>query len=341
MKENKTNIFVGLSQNQINNYELVIKQLNIQEENNILLTSQTLSFDKSLYNQIYVSNISFDNQSNSLIENLKFIYKKIKNYKHLVKQIEHYKHHKNVWVYFSYIEDILSNYMALSFNKNAKGIVIEDGILNYYKHNLNSLDIKKVLMKYFLSNIMGLRFKLYKGHSSGIDYEHVIKQYVRLPEFSINPKKSEQLIIPKKSIKKFNNSLLILGQEVSEIKLGNKEYYKRITLLFDKATEIAKKKRIKKIYYKPHRHGKRLDNQFIKNKLKDFAYEILNASEPIENLYFNQLKSKYIFGFNSSVIINIPVEIDNKNMPEIYVFLEKNDPLYNLFKYLKVNIYKF
>ncbi len=337
-KTKQINIFVGLSQNQVDNFELVIKQTGIEHEHNILLTSSSISYNPQIYKEVYQADISFDNQSGNTFQAIRNIHQKIRAYKKLIQKIKSFKSEKKIRVYFSYIEDVLSNHMVLSFNKNTRAIVVEDGILNYYMHTIHNLPRHKILLKYLISNLNGVRFKFYKGHSSGIDYAHVEKQYVRLPELSVKPEKSEKLQVPPIFIENFSDSAIIIGKEELEGKIGSEQYYSKMNLLFDKAIELAKNKKIKKIYYKPHRHGKRLSEEFIKTKLQSIPYEILNASAPLENLFFNQLRSKYIIGFNSSAIINIKIQLKNANELKTYVFMEKDDILRNLFKKLNSNI---
>jgi hypothetical protein len=76
--------------------------------------------------------------------------------------------------------------------------------------------------------------------------------------------------------------------------------------------------------------------------LKGKKVIFLNRNTPAEDLYFEQVKSKYIFGFNSSVFVNIYVSlaVKDKNKVQNYVFLESFDQLEKLFKNLGFNILK-
>ncbi len=339
LQRSYVNIFVGLSQNQLDNFELVIKQMRIEKEENILLTSGTLTFNRNLYKKVFTVDTSFDNRSGNAWQALVNINRKIKAYKKLIEKIEPYRTASGLRVFFSYIEDVLSNHMALSFNKRAVGIVVEDGILNYYHHTIKSLPRHKVLLKYLLSNLNGVRFRWYKGHSSGIDYPHVEKQYVRLPELSIRPEKSRKLEVPPVHIDRFTPTLVVVGQEAMEGKIGSRKYYRQMSVLFDKVVEIVNKHRVEKVYYKPHRHGKRLKKTFLNEKLRGIPYEILSASAPLENLYFDRLKSRFVVGFNSSAIINISIQLARRDALHAYVFMKKDDMLREIFAKLNCKIF--
>ncbi len=339
-KSKMINIFIGLSQSQINNHSLVIKQLKLEHETNVLLSSKDLSYNTKLFSEVHSYDGNFDNKSTNLFEELNNITKKIKNYKKLIRKIKHYKDETNIQLFFSYVEDILSNHLLLSFNKNITGIVVEDGVLNYYNHTLNNISSLKFSIKYLVSNILGLRFKKYKGHSSGVNFSKVTTQFVKHPTLSVCPEKSKQLVSPSKSIQEFSNSLLIIGQEPLEKIIGNTLYYNALTTIFDNVKQLMELKKIETIYYKPHRNGSPIKTDFIKKYFNENEITIVKSNETIEDFYFKQLKSKYIFSFNSSATLNIYTILNHNERKNLLftVYLDKSDTLVTLFKSFGFNV---
>jgi hypothetical protein len=256
----------------------------------------------------------------------------------LINEIKKYRREREIRVFFSYLEDILTNYLVLSFNPGTVGIAVEDGVLNYYNHTIRTPGLKKVIAKYLLSNLYGIRFKWYKGHSSGIDYNHVVKQLVRIPELSVRPGKSEKLITPVKKIDRFTDTMLIIGQEAYENILGSKTYYSMLHRMFDFAAGFAGQKKVEKIYYKPHRHGKRIPPSFFEEKFKNIPYVIEDITTPVEDLFFNKLRPKYLVTFNSSAVINIKTGLENRDDLNVFAFMKKNDELRKIFNYLNAQI---
>ncbi|WP_299833710.1 hypothetical protein [uncultured Tenacibaculum sp.] len=324
------NIFIGLSNNQIKSYEALIPK--IQGEK-ILLTSNTLSINEDLFSQVIYTSVTFNNQASSKIQSIKNITSKIKSYKRILKQVEKYKKEKNIKLYFTYIEDILTNYMLFFFNKNIKGIVVEDGTLNYYYHSIKSLNKTKVYLKKILCLVYGLNFKLYKGHSSGIEYTHVEKQYVRSPHLSLFPQKSELLLYSKRTAS-LTNTFLIIGQEAYINENGKDLYLKRLNELISIIKSQEAYSNTNTIYYKPHRHGARIDYKLLDDAFKQKTIKILDANKPLEDLYFNTLASKYIFSFDSSALLNIYLEATEEIQKHIkfIVLLKYNKQLKSIFK---------
>ena len=333
-------LFIALSKNQLYNCETIIKQEKLTKETTVLLSSKAFDVDKTLFGELYLLDADFSNQSNGILNELSNITKKIKNYKKLIQAVSKYKNTKDCLLYFSYIEDVLTNHMLFYFNKNIKGIVVEDGVLNYYNHTIKNLSLKKVFLKKLLSDLLGVRFKFYKGHSSGIAYNQVIKQYVRKPDLCVFPEKAVKLEVPKHQIKKLSNSVLIIGQEPLEKVIGTAAYYLQLNQVFDAALEHALKNNIKTLYYKPHRHGKRVDKSFFTKFNKEVKLKIIDSNNAIETLFFEKEASKYIFAFNTSAVLNIKIGMEDtiKNTVNFTVFLSKNDTLYDLYKSLGFNI---
>ena len=335
------NIYIGLSKNQISSYKEIIKMNKSKGSKNILISNKTIKSNFSLWDEIIFANLSFNNQSNGNLSAINNIIIKIKQYKQVIKELSVYKNEENIVLYFTYIEDILTNYLLLSFNKNMKGIVVEDGTLSYYSHTINSLSKKKIFLKWFLSNLYTIRFKLYKGHSSGIEYENVIKQYVRIPELSVFPEKSVNLPYPKRTLS-VTNTILIIGQEGYINQFGDDRYTNNLIDLSKLIKSMDYYPTIDKIYYKPHRNGKRihfenLEKQFRKNELL-----LLEADDCLEDLFFKKLGSKYIFSFDSSALLNIYLEAldDKKKELNFNVFLRYNYRLEPIFKKFNFNIYR-
>lgn len=332
-----TNLFIGLSNNQVLSYTRIVKDLSNQ--NNILITNNTIPFDKHSFSQVIIVDRSFNNQSSGLISSIKNILQKIKSYKLILKKINHLRKEERLTLYFTYIEDILTNYLLFSFNKNIQGIVVEDGTLNYYSHTIHNLSKKKIWAKKILCYLNGIPFKFYKGHSSGIEYDHVVKQYVKSPDLALFPKKSVQLDYSKKKVE-LNKSILIIGQEAYINTHGLNLYLERLNKIFSYVLNQPFYDEITKIYYKPHRNGARINYTLLDSKFAAKEIIVLNSDLPLEDLYFQELKSKYIFGFDSSVFLNLYLESDETSKEEINfnVFLYYNKELRYIFEKFDFNI---
>lgn len=335
------NIYIGLSKNQISSYEEIIKGKEKTNCQDILISNKTLKNNYELWDRIIYAEKSFNNQSNGSLSELKNIILKIKQYKKIIKELNFFRKEKQVTLYFTYIEDILTNYLFFSFNKNLKGIVVEDGTLNYYPHTIKSLSPKKVFLKWGLCNLYNVRFKYYKGHSSGIEYKKVIKQYVRLPELSQFPEKSIKLNYPKRKLK-ITDTILIIGQEGYINQLGQERYANNLKDLAKLIQSKSCYSQLEKIYYKPHRNGKRIDFKQFKTLFSNKEVVYLESDKPLEELFFNKLGSKHIYSFDSSALLNIYLESEESVKKELNfnVLLRYNNSLEPIFKKFKFNIYK-
>lgn len=335
------NIFIGLSNNQISNCESILLSLK-GNNHNILITNKTLEFQSNLWDEIISSEITFNNQPTGLWSSLALICSKIKSYKQIVKQLRKYSTSKEITLYFSYIEDILSNHLLLSFNHHLKGVVVEDGTLNYYLHTIKNIPPKKRYMKWLLSNLMFLRYKLYEGHSSGIEYSHVEQQYVRIPELSMFSQKSKLLPFTEKEIN-LKNNILIIGQEPYTNMFGLETYLNALLKLIKIIKQSPDYENIKDVYYKPHRHGQRIDYKTIlSDNFQNKEVSILCSDKPLEKIYFEQIKSKNIYSFDSSALLNIFIESSEENRKNISfnTLLRFNFALEPIFKKFNFNIYK-
>ena len=308
------NIFIGLSNNQIKNYEELTPV--VEKGERILITSKSLKVKKDLFSKIIYTNQSLNNQSDGIFNSIGNIISKIKAYKNIIKELDSYKNEKNIRLYFTYIEDILTNYLLFSFNKNLKGIVVEDGTLNYYNHTITYLKKEKVYLKKILCELYRVPFKIYKGHSSGIEYNHVVKQYVRSPELSLFPNKSESLPYKKRNTT-LTNSILIIGQEAYINEQGKELYLSRLKQLLEEVKNNSLYSKIDQIYYKPHRNGARINYNLINTSFKNKSVEILDSDTPLEDLYFNKIASKFIYSFDSSALLNIYLEAEKEIQEQI------------------------
>jgi hypothetical protein len=333
-------LFIALSNNQIINHQQVIKQLDIASNQCVLVCAKELVYDQSLFDEVILIKGSLDNKAVGIKAQIRAINQKINNYKKAIKALDKYKYERKITLYYCYIEDVLTNFLLFSFNKNLKGIAVEDGVLNYYNHTLKSMSRLKYNVKYFITNLKGVRFKRYKGHSSGIAYDKVICQYVKLPQLSINPNKSRQLSYKKRAIDTLDNSVFILGQEPLENVIGSSLYYQKLDFLFNYINILIKENNIKNVYYKPHRNGRPVKKNYINKRIDNSKVTLLNDTEVAENIFFEAVKSKYVVGFNSSALINIKIQLEDRFIQDFegVVFLEEKDPLQNLFRKLDFTI---
>lgn len=335
------NIYIGISKNQVFSYEEILKLKEGLTSKNVLISNKTIENKTELWDEVIYADKSFNNQSNSGVSAFYNITQKIKQYKQVILSLKKYKQEKRVTLYFTYIEDVLTNYLLFSFNKNIKGIVVEDGTLNYYPHTIKSLSKKKIILKWILSNFYGIRFKFYKGHSSGIESKNVIKQYVRIPELSMFPEKSVKLPYPKRNIS-LTNTFLIIGQEGYINQYGEKRYKESLRELIRLMKTNTNFYNAETIYYKPHRNGKRICFNWFKKHFNSKKIIYLESDEPLEDLYFNKLGSKYIYSFDSSALLNIYLEAEDtqREFLSFNVLLKYNYLLESIFKNFKFNIYK-
>ena len=335
------NIYIGLSKNQILSYEQIIRDNDGSNCQNILISNRTLKNDATLWAKVIYAKESFNNQSSSSLSELKNITEKIKQYKKIIRELKPYKKKKAITLYFTYIEDILTNYLLFSFSKNLVGVAVEDGTLNYYPHTIRFLSKKKVFFKWLISNLYNVRFKFYKGHSSGIEYDKVIQQYVRVPELSQFPQKSIKLKYPTRVVQ-ISETLLIIGQEGYINQLGEERYHKNLADLIKLIKSKRNYNQIEKIYYKPHRNGKRIQLDFFKAFFQDKEFIYLESDEPLEDLFFNKLGSKYIYSFDSSALLNIYLEAQEsvKEQLDFNVLLRYNKFLEPIFQKFKFTIHK-
>ncbi|CAM1360251.1 hypothetical protein [Tenacibaculum xiamenense] len=333
------NIFVGLSNNQVRNYENLVPIL--EKGNHILIANKGVHVNKNLFSEVIYSRISLNNQSNGSIDAITNIIRKIKEYQLILDKIIRYKEEKNISLYFTSLEDILANYLFFSFNKNMKTYVVEDGTLNYYYHSIENLSLNKMWLKKIISYLYGIRYVIYKGHSSGIEYEKVKKQYVRSPELSICPEKSVSLPYLKRKTQ-LNNSVLIIGQEPYIHHFGKELYIERLKELCDLAKQNDSYIDSKRVYYKPHRNGERIDYDVLIAEFENKEVCVLSSEKSLEDLYFDELGAGSVYSFDSSALLNIYLEADDDVRGDIkfYVLLKYNKLLKPIFKRFKFEVFE-
>ncbi len=329
------NVFVALGQHHIQNFENLIEKNLVVEGERILLAGSGLVYDPLKWSKIIEAEQSFNNNADSPYNQVSAINSKIRTYKKMLSKISSLKNDA-VTVYVCYIEDVLTNYLFLSFGKNTRAVIVEDGTLNYYDHSLKNISKLKFLLKQTIAQAHGIPFKKYKGHSSGADYEHVVYQFLTLPKHAFVQKNTKQLPLKKESISTFSNSLYIIGQESYGTLLGQKFFENALKLFMKQLKKQPFYKEIETIYYKPHRNGKQLSEAFFEAVFSEKKLTFLNSEQTSETLYFEKLHSKYIAGFDSSTLINIysKIEDQEKNKVSFFVNPLKNDELVPLFKSL-------
>ncbi|MFV9549506.1 hypothetical protein [Algibacter sp. PT7-4] len=327
------NIYIALSAHHVMYCESISK-INTSH-NNILITLEGIKFDKSIFNSVIFVGHSVYNQSNSKVEKIKNIFYKIKSYKKVVNKLKHLKNNKNITVYFSSLEDVLSNYLLLNFSKDTQGVVFEDGMLNYYEHTINDVSAINFKLKKIIALLHGLSYTNYKGHTSGIDYDRVKYQLVRVPELSIRPNKSKTLPLVKYNSFKLNDDILIVGQEPYGNIYGKDFYLEKIKQLIDLIKLDSEFTENKQIFYKPHRHGPRIKASFLDNNFKN-TVTYIEDNISIENIYFNKIRCKNIYTIDSSAVFSIFQDApqDVRNQLKISVMPFKKSTLTLLFSKL-------
>lgn len=329
------NIFVAIGQHHINNFENLIDNNLVEKGERILMAGSGLIYDSSKWDRIVEAGQSLDNKANSAMDQVSAINSKIRSYKKMLAEIQDLKN-EAITVYICYIEDVLTNYLFLSFGKNTKAVVVEDGTLNYYDHSLKNISSPKFMLKQGISRAHGIPFKRYKGHSSGAEYDHVIAQYLTLPEYAFISKNARQLPVDQAEINKFSNTLYIIGQESYGTLLGQKFFDSALLEFLDRLKKQDFYKSIEKVYYKPHRNGKQFSDSFFEDIFNDKPTEVIRTEHTSETVYFTKLHSKYIAAFDSSTLINLYSRLNenDRNRVSIYVNPLKNDELVPLFKNL-------
>jgi hypothetical protein len=214
---------------------------------------------------------------------------------------------KKVNVFYTTLEDTLCNYMFFYFKKTNKFYVVEEGTLNYYLHRSQDLPLLKRLFRKAIALTTGLNYHpFYKGHTTGVDYGKVVSNYVIEPSLAYKQEKAIKLQNGDKIDPKLEPVALIIGQEAYGVLLGKKQF----DVIFESfikqvKSHILSTKNIKKVYYKPHRYGPRIDKDRMRKHFKKKGFLYIDSDESLEKMYFEKIKAKYIFTFDSSALIAI------------------------------------
>ena len=333
-------IFIGLSQHHVDLFQDHLITRSEFEGDGILITGATTIYDAEVWHTVIPLKGSLTNRSESMVERIKNMTHKIRQYKKASKELKTYKDNRAINLIFSSLEDVLTNYLFFYFSKEIRGYVIEDGVLNYYNHTQKNVAFTTLLSKKILSIAHGLNFKIYSGHTSGIEYAQVVRQYVRVPSLTMNPKKSTLLPVTKRSLIRCNKDILILGQEpyanVAPIK-----YAEKLDQLLFKIKSSDAYKKADKIIYKPHRHGPRHDYSFFAEKFMGKEVEYVSTEINAEDYFFERARCQNLVTFDSSAVFNIYIKSDSKTQEKlnITVFPFEENELTGLFKNLGFNFY--
>lgn len=329
------NLFVALGQHHVQNFENLIDNNLVVAGERILMAGSGLIYNPLKWDRVIIAEQSFNNNADSVFSQVAAINSKIRSYKKMLSHISSLKN-EPITLYVSYIEDVLTNYLFLSFGKNIQAVIVEDGTLNYYDHSLKKISKVKFLLKQTIAKTQGITFKKYYGHSSGADYDHVTAQFLTLPKHAFIQKKAKQLPLEIENLHTFSNSLYIIGQESYGTLLGQKFFETELQNFLKILKTQTFYKEIEAIYYKPHRNGKQFPDSYFKDVFTEKEVIILRTDQTSETVYFEKLHSKYIATFDSSTLINLYSKLQEKKKSEVNFFVNplKNDELITLFKRL-------
>lgn len=338
-------IYLAITQKQLTNFESLISVSETIHKSNmhkLLIRDASFTYTHELWDEVITSNVLFQYKSNSKLTNFFYMFKKIKAYKNIILQLEKFKNSKDVRIFICYIEDVLSNFLFFYFNNNAEFIVVEDGVLNYYKHTLNNVNQHRFFLKKTISLFYGIPFKAYTGHSSGAEYERVKEQFLTFPESAFISKKTHQLPVKKKFMIESTKSLFLIGQE-TYIELLGKDVYrcKFRTFLISIHAEV-KKQGISKVYYKPRYKITEFEQKILSQVFGKKNITIVNSQLSSEEVFFQNLKSSHVASFDSSTSINIYAQLhDNQRVCITFyyypVYQSKVCSLFNSLGFNKLN----
>ncbi len=329
-------IYFGLTDKHIDNFECIIKGEIHQKATEKILITDKENYTSKLWDKVINSDTYFLQKGTNVYYDFYFMIKKIKGYKKIINQLEIYKKENKVRVYLAYIEDILSNYLFFSYHKNAEVIVVEDGVLNYYNHTFENIDKNRFYIKKILAQTFGIPFKKYKGHSSGIDYNKTIMQYLSFPEKAFISKKAHKLPSQVETIYRLKNNLFILGQENFIQMFGLNEYKTFFYEFIDQLRQETQSFKIDKIYYKPRYNCLDFELEYMENAFGKTRVQVLRNDLIAEEDYFKNIKSMYIASMISSALLTIYSRCheDSKSKLKIYFKPIMNNEISNLFEQL-------
>lgn len=296
------NLYIALSPHHIKYCEKIASERS--EDNNVLVCG-TFDVDYTKFDRIVFLNNRIYNQSSSMLSKIETIVRKTSTYRKAINEIEDLKSEKDLTLYYSSLEDILSNYLFFYFSDFLVAVAIEDGVLNYYEHNFNDISKVTFYLKKLIALSFGLNSRSYRGHTSGIDYSKVHYQLVREPNYSIRPEKSRCLSNEKRQISNLNDDILIVGQEPYGSIFGKNVYIEKLYKLINFIKSSDNYTIEKRIFYKPHRHGPRINIEVLNQAFNNNKVIYIEEELSMEDLYFQKIKSKYIFTFDSSAVFSI------------------------------------
>ncbi len=333
---NLVSIFVAIAPNHISNFENIIES-DKDIRFTVLLNPGNFKFKPAVWNQVIEGDLNLRYTESSKFNKLKYQLGKLIGYKSFIAQVKkHLPKAQQYRYYYCNLDDILTNHIFYYFDGKDITIdnyVVEDGILNYYypKTNNKKLKLKKVLCKYLL----GVDIIPENNHPTGIHLDKVNAQYVRLPEKSIFPEKSNQLPFVKINYEPVKNIILVVGQDIMHNSDEGSNYYKKkLKELFGHI--LKRMERDCKIIYKPHRNGDyTIAEEILEVTFTNF--ELYLDITPIEEC-LTQIKPAYIYSFNSSALINLKLALERKDIYIAGLPYNKNSELTSLFNSIGIEI---
>lgn len=316
-------IFFGLTDKHIENFERIVNYQKPDKTTKfrILITDKN-NYKVELWDKIIISDTGFLQKGPNIYHDFYFMIKKIKAYKKIADQLSIYKQESKIRIYLAYIEDILANYLFFSYHKNAEFSIVEDGILNYYYHSFKNISRKRFYLKKALSSIFGLKYKKYKGHSSGIEYNKSKIQYLSFPNLAIINQKTHKIPFEEEELDHLKNDLFIIGQENLIQVLGYSKYKSIFYEFMDQLKKKIMAHDIETIYYKPRHKCLDFELKYIEKTFDKYDVKILNNRLLAEEDYFKNIKSEYIASMISSALMTIYSKSDKITKPKLKIIFK-------------------
>jgi hypothetical protein len=313
-------IYFGLTDKHVQNFEIIIQnQKKDNEKAHKILITDKHNFKQKFWDKVIISDAVFLKKGTHVFIDLYYMIKKIKAYKNIINQLKVYKKEKQVRIYLAYVEDVLSNYLFFSFHSNAEILIVEDGVLNYYNHSFKNISPKRFYIKKFLSQLFGIQFLKYQGHSSGIEYDRAVCQYLSFPEMAYWPKKAKQMPVEVFNLKALKNDLFIIGQENLTQIVGLQSYKTIFYEFVDDLKQNMSNFNIQHIYYKPRHKCLDFELKYMQEVFKDFNLKILNNEYLAEEDYFKNIQSAHIASMVSSALLIIYAKAGKDMKPQLRV----------------------
>lgn len=299
------NLYIALSNRLLLTYQnnLLIDH----NDYNILISYEDKLLDCSKWDKVISLRTPRFNKASTKLNSLQNVIITTKKYSRVIGELKKVVADNNVNVFYTTLEDTLCNYLFFYFKRGNKFSVVEEGTLNYYLHTAHDLPLLKRLFRKGIAIIMGLNYNpFYKGHTSGVDYKKVVCNYVLEPSLAYNKKKAVKIQMGNEKILKLEPVALIIGQEAYGVLLGKKRFDETFNAFIKQTKrQILSTKSIRKVYYKPHRYGPRIDKEMLRNHFNEVDFLYIESDESLEKVYFNKIKAKYIFTLDSSALLSI------------------------------------